>query len=253
MPTQQKVDRVQDIKGRIERSSIAMTATFSGISVNQMIELRRAMKAGGVDFTIVKNTLLSLAADEAQKPQLKEIVQGPTAIALGYDDPVEAAKAVSEFARNGGTSLAIIGAVMGDGEAMSPSEFTRLASLPPKPIILAMLLGQLQSPIARLVTVMNGPMQSLSNVLSARLRQMEDEGPTPESGPPSGTPGTPTELESTSDAGEAPDGETSTNEVSAAEAELELGEDQLEPAQEPEADAGPAPDLESEAEVSEDE
>ena len=105
MPTQQKVDRVQDIKGRLERSSIAMTATYSGISVNQMVELRRAMKAGGVDFTIVKNTLLSLAADEAQKPQLKEIVQGPTAIALGYDDPVEAAKAVSDFARNGGTCL----------------------------------------------------------------------------------------------------------------------------------------------------
>jgi len=181
LPTQQKIDRVLDIKGRLERSSIAMTATYSGISVNQMIELRRAMKAGGVDFTIVKNTLLSLAADEAQKPQLKEIVQGPMAIALGYDDPIEAAKTVSDFARNGGTTLAVIGAVMGDGAAMSSSEFTRLASLPPKPIILAMLLGQLQSPIARLVTVMNGPMQSLGNVLAARVRQMEEEGPTPES------------------------------------------------------------------------
>jgi len=114
LPTQQKIDRVQDIKGRIERSTIAMTTRYSGISVNQMIELRRAMKAGGVDFTIVKNTLLSLAADEAQKPQLKEIVDGPTAIALGYDDPVEAAKAMADFIRTGGTTLAIIGAVMGD-------------------------------------------------------------------------------------------------------------------------------------------
>ena len=177
MPTQQKIERVLDIKDRLERSSIAMTATYSGISVNQMIELRRAMKAGGVDFTIVKNTLLSLAADEAQKPQLKEIVQGPMAIALGYDDPIDAAKTVSDFARNGGTTLAVIGAVMGDGAAMSSAEFTRLASLPPKPIILAMLLGQLQSPIARLVTVMNGPMQGLGNVLAARIRQMEEEGP----------------------------------------------------------------------------
>ena len=181
MPTQQKIDRVLDIKDRLKRSSIAMTATYSGISVNQMIELRRAMKAGGVDFTIVKNTLLSLAADEAQKPQLKEIVQGPMAIALGYDDPIEAAKTLSDFARNGGTTLAVIGAVMGDGAAMSSDEFTRLASLPPKPIILAMLLGQLQSPIARLVTVMNGPMQSLGNVLAARVRQMEEESPLPKS------------------------------------------------------------------------
>ena len=101
LPTQQKIDRVQDIKGRIERSTIAMTTRYSGISVNQMIELRRAMKAGGVDFTIVKNTLLSLAADGAQKPQLKEIIDGPTAIALGYDDPVEAAKAMADFIRTG--------------------------------------------------------------------------------------------------------------------------------------------------------
>ena len=177
MPTQQKIDLVQDIKSRIERSTIAMTTRYSGISVNQMIELRRAMKAGGVDFTIVKNTLLSLAAEEAQKPQLKEIVDGPTAIALGYDDPVEAAKAMADFIRTGGTTLAIIGAVMGDDAPMSSSEFTRLAALPPKPILLAMLLGQLQSPIARMVTVMNGPLQSMGNVLTARVRQLEEEGP----------------------------------------------------------------------------
>ena len=65
MPTQQKIDRVQDIKDRLERSSITMTASYSGITVNEMIELRRAMRAGGIAFTIVKNTLLNLAATEA--------------------------------------------------------------------------------------------------------------------------------------------------------------------------------------------
>ncbi len=155
MPTQEKVDQVQDIKGRLERSTIVMTASYAGIPVNQMVELRRAMRAGGVEFTIVKNTLLALAADEAQKPQLKDIVNGPTAIAFGYDDPVEAAKAMADYVRTGGSSLAVIGAIMGDGDAMSPSEFTRLAALPPKPVLLAMLLGQMQSPLARLLTIMN--------------------------------------------------------------------------------------------------
>ena len=177
MPTQQKIDRVQDIKDRLERSSIVMTTSYAGISVNQMIELRRAMRAGGVEFTIAKNTLLALAADEAQKPQLKEIVNGPTAIAFGYDDPVTAAKAMADFIRTGGTSLAVIGAVMGDGEPMSSSEFGRLAALPPKTVLLAMLLGQMQSPLARLLTIMNGPLQNMSNVLQARVRQLEEEGP----------------------------------------------------------------------------
>lgn len=246
MPTQQKLDKVQDIKDRLERSSITMTANYSGISVNQMIELRRAMKAGGVEFTIVKNTLLSLAADEAQKPQLKEIVQGPTAIAFGYNDPVEAAKAVSDFARNGGTSLAVIGAVMGDGEAMSPSEFTRLASLPPKPIILAMLLGQLQSPITRLVTVMNGPMQGLGNVLAARVRQIEEEDPDPEAGPEAGAE---PEASAEPDADEAP-----AEEETAAEAEdAPETEEQEEPAEEPEAESEAEPEAETEEAASEEE
>ncbi len=75
MPTQQKIDRVEDIADRLKRSSIALTTNYSGISVNEMTELRRAMRGGGVDFTIVKNTLLALAADEANKPGLKEIVE----------------------------------------------------------------------------------------------------------------------------------------------------------------------------------
>jgi large subunit ribosomal protein L10 len=210
LPTQQKVDLVQEIKGRLERSSITMTANYAGVSVNQMIELRRAMRAGGVEFTIVKNTLLSLAADEANKPQLKEIIQGPTAVAIGYDDPVEAAKAMADYVRTGSSTLAMIGAVMGDGAAMSPSEFTRLASLPPKPIILAMLLGQLNSPIARLVTVMNGPMQGLGNVLAARVRQLEEEAPAPE--PAAAEP------EASADADDAPADETAAPEASSDDA-----------------------------------
>ena len=237
MPTQQKIDRVQDIKSRLERSSIALTTSYSGISVNQMVELRRAMKAGGVDFTIVKNTLIALAADEAQKPQLKEIVQGPTAIAIGYEDPVEAAKAVADFVRTGGSTLAIIGAVMGDGAPMSPDEVNRLASLPSKPILLAMLLGQMQSPIARLLSVMNGPLQGFGNVLQARVRQLEEASPAsePEAAP---EPEASAKPEETSEVEEPPATEASTDEEPAAEAADEAPVDEA-PAEEPEPEATP--------------
>lgn len=211
MPTQQKIDRVQDIKDRLERSTIAMTTSYSGISVNEMVLLRRAMRGGGVDFAIVKNTLLALAAEGAQKPQLKEIVQGPTAIAFGYDDPVDAAKVVADYIRTGGSALALLGAVMGDGTAMSAGEVTRLASLPPRDQLIAMLLGQMQSPIAGLLTVLSGPLQSLSNVMQARVRQMEEEGPTPEPEPAavaepeaSVEPESSVEPEATGEAEEAP-------------------------------------------------
>ena len=249
MPTQQKIDRVQDIKGRLERSSIALTTSYSGISVNQMVELRRAMKAGGVDFTIVKNTLIALAADEAQKPQLKEIVQGPTAIAIGYEDPVEAAKAVADFVRTGGSTLAIIGAVMGDGAPMSPDEVNRLASLPSKPILLAMLLGQMQSPIARLLSVMNGPLQGFGNVLQARVRQLEEASPAsePEAAP---EPEASAKPEETGEVEEPPATEASTDEEPAAEAADEAPVDEA-PAEEPEPEATPETEVAEEEDADE--
>ena len=249
MPTQQKIDLVQEIKGRLERSSITVTTSYSGISVNQMVELRRAMKAGGVDFTIVKNTLLALAADEAQKPQLKEIVQGPTAIAIGYEDPAVAAKAVADFVRTGGSTLAIIGAVMGDGAAMSPDEVNRLASLPSKAIMLAMLLGQMQAPIARLLSVMNGPLQGFGNVLQARVRQLEEEGPAaePEAAP---EPEASAKLEESGEVEEPPATEASTDEEPAAEAADKAPVDEA-PAEEPEAEA--EPEATPETEVAEEE
>ena len=173
MPTQEKADRVEQLKNRIERSTITFAANYSGITVNQMTELRSAMRAGGIEFTIVKNTLTYLAAEGAQRPQVKEIVQGPTALAFGYDDPVDAAKVLAEFTRGPTATLTIRGAVLGDGASMGPSEVTRLATLPPRPQMIAMLIGQMQAPIARLVGALNGPLQSLDNVLQARIRQLE--------------------------------------------------------------------------------
>jgi large subunit ribosomal protein L10 len=173
LPTQEKIERVSALQDKLERSTITLTADYTGISVNEMTDLRRRMRAAGVEFTIVKNTLIDLAAEAAQRPQVKEIVQGPTAVAFGYDDPLNVAKAVSEYVRSTRSVLAVRGAVLGDGPAMSPAEVNRLATLPPKPQMVANLLGQLQSPIQRLLRVMNGPLQSLGGLLQARIEQLE--------------------------------------------------------------------------------
>jgi large subunit ribosomal protein L10 len=175
LPTQEKIDRVQELKEHLERSTITFGADYTRTTVNQMTELRRAMRAGGIEFTVVKNTLMYLAADEAGRPQVKEIVQGPSAIAFGYDDPAAAAKTMADYARANANSFVIRGAVMGDGAALGPEGVTRLATLPPKPQMLALLLAQMQAPMSRLVGALNGPVQNLDNVLRARMRQLEGE------------------------------------------------------------------------------
>ena len=158
----------------LEKSSITFSADYTRSTVNQMTELRRAMRAGGIEFTVVKNTLMYLAADQANMPQLKEIVQGPSAVAFGFDDPAAAAKTIADYARVNANSFAVRGAVMSDGAALGADGVNRLATLPPKPQMLSILLAQMQAPMSRLVGALNGPIQNLDNVLRARMRQMEE-------------------------------------------------------------------------------
>ena len=174
MPTPEKIDRVQKLKEMLEKSSITFSADYTRTTVNQMTELRRAMRAGGIEFTVVKNTLMYLAADQANMPQLKEIVQGPSAVAFGFDDPAAAAKTIADYARVNANSFAVRGAVMSDGAALGADGVNRLATLPPKPQMLSILLAQMQAPMSRLVGALNGPIQNLDNVLRARMRQMEE-------------------------------------------------------------------------------
>ena len=175
MPTQEKFNRVEDLKDRLERSTITFGADYTRSTVNQMVELRRAMRAAGIEFTVVKNTLMYLAAEQAGRPQVKDIVQGPTAVAFGYDDPAAAAKALADYARVNANSFSIRGAVLGDGAPMGPDGVTRLATLPPRPQMLSILLAQMQAPMSRLVGALNGPVQNLDNVLRARMSQLEGE------------------------------------------------------------------------------
>ena len=176
MPTPRKIDRVNTLKEKLERCTIALTADYSGISVNEMVDLRRRMRAAGVDFTVVKNTLMELAADAAQQPQIKEIIQGPTVVAFGYEDPQNVAKAVSEYVRTTRSTLTVRGAVLEDRPALHPVEVNRLATLPGKPQLVANLMGQLQAPLQRLAGVLNRPLQNLDSLLQARIRQLESSG-----------------------------------------------------------------------------
>jgi len=173
VPTPEKVNRIKDLKEKLEKCSIAVATNYTGLPGDVMTELRQRMRTAGIEFVVVKNTLINLAAEEAQRPQVKDIVQGPTAIVFGYNEPVEVAKTLSDYIRTTRSTLAIRGAVMGAGPAMPPEQVAQLASLPPKPQLVANLLGQLQAPIQRLLGILNAPLGNLDALLQARIRQLE--------------------------------------------------------------------------------
>ena len=173
MPTQAKIEKVAELQQKLQNCSIAVTTTYTNITVNEMTDLRRRTREAGFEFLVIKNSLLSLAADAAQLPQLKEIMQGPTAVAFGYDEPVDVAKTLNDYIRNNRSALSIQGAIVSGGPALLTTEVERLASLPPRPQLLAMLLGQIQSPISGLINILNGPLWSFGGILQARIQQLE--------------------------------------------------------------------------------
>ena len=188
MPTQKKMDQVEELRKKFARCTITVATDPTGLSVNAMTDLRRKMREKDIEYRVVKNTLTYLAADAAESPVIKEIVQGPTALAFGYQDPVEVAKTLEEYIRVNRSPLAIRGAVM-DGRHLTPQQVIFLSRLPPREVLVGQLLGQLQgplvtlmnqlqSPMYRLLTVLNGPLGSLAMLLQQRVEQLRSQGET---------------------------------------------------------------------------
>jgi large subunit ribosomal protein L10 len=165
---------VEQLRSLLEGCTIAISADYSGMSVGAMTELRRSLRDKGVEFHVVKNRLVYLAADAAGKPAVKEIVQGPTGLALGFGDPVEPARALSEFLSSTRHPLAIKGGVLGD-RVLTAQEVDSLALLPSKDQLIAQLLGLLQGPITGLARVLNAPLSALVTVLQRHMEASEDE------------------------------------------------------------------------------
>lgn len=164
MPTQAKIDDVEEIRKLIKDSTVAVSADYTGLSLSAMTELRRTLRENNVTFRVVKNRLAHLAADAAECPELKDIIEGPTGLAFGFADPVEPAKALKQYIIKNRSELKLRGGVL-DGRTLSAEEVDQLASLPSKEDLVALLLGRIQSPLTSLVYVLNAPVAALARAL----------------------------------------------------------------------------------------
>ena len=171
MPTQRKIESVADLRDRIARATLVVSADYRGLLVKDMDQLRRRLRAAGIEVKVVKNTLLRLAAQDAGQPDLVRIVEGPTALAFSYGDFIEAAKAITEYAQGAPSTFALRGGYL-DGQVVSPADLRELVRLPPRPVLLAQILGQLQSPLAGLLGLLDAPLQELSLLLQSALSEL---------------------------------------------------------------------------------
>ena len=186
MPTQKKIDTVADLKERIERATLLASADYRGLRVKEMVEMRRRLREAGIEVQVVKNTLLRLAANESGQPDLLEIIEGPTALAISYGDAIEAAKALTGYAQGAPVGFGLRGGFM-DGRVLSARDIRDLVRVPPRPVLIAQFMGHMQSPLAGFVGLLEAPLRELSllmqsllselpGLVEARARQMEAAG-----------------------------------------------------------------------------
>jgi large subunit ribosomal protein L10 len=184
MATQKKVETVQELRDCIKRCAIAIAADFRGLKVAEMVQLRRAIRDAGVELRVVKNRLFLRAAQEAGQPEMAELVEGPTAIIFGYDDPTAPARAATGYMRSARNAFAVRKGVM-DAQVLSVSVLQELADLPPRPVLVAQVAGALQAPVARLAgllgtlltsppgRLLNDSLYTFAGLLEARSKQLE--------------------------------------------------------------------------------
>jgi len=169
MLREKKAQIVSNLADDLSRSTIIIATNYQGLLAKQMAELRNALAKSGVEYHVVKNTLVFRAADQAGKPQLRDIIEGPVALAFGYDDIVSAAKALNQYIKSEALSLQIIGGLLED-RILLPEEVVSLANLPTREVLISKLIGQLQAPIGTLHNILNLPFQGLLNVLQNRTQ-----------------------------------------------------------------------------------
>lgn len=149
----EKEQIVQSVAERMRRSKSIVLADYRGLTVAEDTELRARLRQAGIDYSVVKNTLTTRAAEQAEIEGLEPFLTGPTAIAFSYDDPVAPAKILHEFSREH-KALELKGGYV-EGKVVDAKEIEALAKLPSREGLLSMLLSVLQAPMRNLAYVLS--------------------------------------------------------------------------------------------------
>ena len=142
---QEKQRQVAEVAAKLRECSCTIVTDYRGLNVAQMTELRKQMREAGVEFRVIKNTLIRRATAEAQLSELDSVLTGPTAIAFSKDDVVAPAKILTEFAKKN-EQLKLKAGVL-EGRIVDVKQIQALADLPSREGLLSMLLSVLQAPI----------------------------------------------------------------------------------------------------------
>jgi len=172
MLRQKKSQIIDTLQEAFSECSIGVLTDYRGLSASEITILRRRLGELGVKYRVVKNTLARFAAERLGRADLAASFEGPVAVAFGYGNITEPARALADYISTSKSSLTIKGGFLSD-RLLTSDELSTLSTLPSREILLAKVLGGMQSPIASLVNCLTAPIMGVVRVLQARIKQLE--------------------------------------------------------------------------------
>ncbi len=144
---------VESLAQRLGGAASGVIVNYAGINVADDTQLRRELTGAGIEYTVVKNTLLKFAMDKCSFNDLDHVLNGTTALATTVNDPIAPIRILSEFAKKLNSNFAIKGAFM-DGKVLPEQEIAEIAQLPSKDALYSQVFGTMLAPITSLAVVL---------------------------------------------------------------------------------------------------
>jgi large subunit ribosomal protein L10 len=167
----EKKQQVEEIKQCLNQAQSAIIVEYRGLTVAQVTQLRAKLRSARAEMKVLKNTLVKRAADEAGLTGLDSYLQGPTAWVFSNEDPVAGPKVLLEFAK-AHDKLVVKGGIL-QNQAIALNGVVALANLPSREVLLARLLGSMQSPLTGMANVLQGPIRKFGYALEAYRKSQE--------------------------------------------------------------------------------
>jgi large subunit ribosomal protein L10 len=172
MPTEKKQKAVASLQEVFAKANIGVLTDYRGLKTSELNELRRKLRDAKIDYKVVKNSLAEIAARNAGLAHLAGTFKNPMAVAFGYGEPSQTMKVIADYLRVSKITLNIKAGFLPD-RILSAQELETLSKLPSREVLLARVIGNMQSPIYGLVYVLAGPVRGLAQVLQGRIQQLE--------------------------------------------------------------------------------
>ena len=169
MPTQVKIEIVNEVQNKLENSNGVYFADYKGLNVAKVNELRRNFRSKGVEYKVFKNNLTKIAAKNAGYNGLDDLIKGQIGIAFSDKDPTAPARVIKKFIKEK-NPLEVKGIIF-EGQMFDANKYEELANLPSREELLSQLVGCLNAPMSKVVGTLSGSMFKLVGTLNSLKNQ----------------------------------------------------------------------------------